>query len=151
MIHTLPRLPDTPYWTRFQGRFHGFPLWNMLDRFWPVLENSGGAWFIHDLESGVVPDQPASDAEFSAILGSAVEMYAPARSRSFSGVVFVDDVNTPGFVKLFDPWKMGASCGSSGARTMPRYVLTRMQPDPLPIIECDQHKPGLFARVAGRG
>ncbi|MDU8927757.1 hypothetical protein RXV86_10210 [Alisedimentitalea sp. MJ-SS2] len=147
----LPPLPDTPYWNAFQGKLHGFPMWQMLDRFWPVLEASGGEWFIHDLESDAVPDTTASAEELATLLKSVAEMYEPARSRSFCGVVFVDDLKAPGFVKLFDPWKMGASCGSSGERTLPRYVLSRIKPDSLPVANEEPEKPGLFTRIAGRG
>ena len=147
---TLPPLPDTPYWTAFQGKLHGFPMWPMLDRFWPVLSESGGAWYIHDFDSDTVPDHPASGDDVAALLADVLEMYAPARSRSFCGVVFVDDTTNPTFVKLFDPWKMGASCGSSGERTLPRFVLSRIKPEPLPVATEDPVKPGLFARMSGR-
>ena len=131
----LPALPDTPWWRAYQGRFAGFPTWPMSDRFWPVLAASGGAWFIFDLDSGVLPEAPATGGEFAALLAEAEAMYAPARERSFAGVVFADDAQAPGFVKLFDPWKMGASCGSSGERILPRWVLSRMRPDALPVVE----------------
>lgn len=148
---TLPSLPDTPFWRLYQGRFAGFPTWPMFDRFWPVLEASGGDWYILDLDSGELPEAPASATEFSALLAGVQAMYAPARARSFCGVVFADDAAAPTLVKLFDPWKMGASCGSSGERILPRYVLSRVRPDALPVVEAPvAPKKGLFARMAGR-
>lgn len=147
----LPDLPDTDFWRAFQGRFHGFPTWAMQDRFWPVLKQSGGDWYVFDLDRGSLPDSPASAAAFSALLTEAEEMFEPARSRSFAGVVFADDAENPGFVKLFDPWKMGASCGSSGERILPRWVLSRMKPDALPAeAEPVPAKKGLFAGFARR-
>ncbi|MDQ2089824.1 hypothetical protein [Marimonas arenosa] len=147
----LPALPDTPFWCAYQGRFAGFPTWPMFDRFWPVLAVSGGEWFILDLDSGTLPEAPASAEGFAALLAEAQAMYEPARSRSFAGVVFADDAANPSFVKLFDPWKMGASCGSSGERILPRWVLSRMRPDALPVTDAEPRTAaGFFARIAGR-
>ncbi|WP_137701144.1 hypothetical protein [Marimonas lutisalis] len=144
----LPPLPDTPYWRAYQGRFAGFPTWPMFDRFWPVLKESGGAWYILDLDSGTLPEAPASAEAFEALIAEAEAMYTPVRNRSFSGIVFADDASEPAFVKLFDPWKMGASCGSSGERIMPRWVLSRMKPDALPPgEEPDKPRRGLLSRL----
>lgn len=151
MSETLSPLPDTPYWRAFQGRFAGFPTWAMHDRFWPVLHDSGGDWFLFDPESGALPDVPLDAAGLNAFLAEAEEMLAPARDRSFAGVVFADDAQTPGFVKIFDPWKMGASCGSSGERILPRWALSRMAPDmPLPVAEPEPTRPGVLQRLGWR-
>ena len=132
---TLPSLPDTPFWRAYLGRFTGFPTWPMHDRFWPVLAASDGDWFVFDLESGVLPEAPADATAFAKVIAEAETMFAPARDRSFAGVVFADDAAVPGFVKIFDPWKMGASCGSSGELVLPRWVLSRSRPDALPMAE----------------
>jgi hypothetical protein len=143
----LPPLPDTPFWRAYQGPMAGMVNWARLDAFWPVLQASGGAWYVTDLESGALPDAPATSDEFAATLALAQAMYDPVRDRSWCGVVFADDPAAPSFVKLFDPWNMGASCGSSGVRVMPRWVLSRIAPDALPEVAAEPAPAqGLFAR-----
>ena len=151
MTEPLPPLPDTPYWRAYNGRFAGFPTWALHDGFWPTLAQSGGEWFAFEPESGTLPDRPLSTEEFAALLSEAEAMFTPARSRGFAGIVFADSPSAPGFVKLFDPWKMGASCGASGERILPRWVLSRMRPDALPPPPAPPAKPGFFARLTARG
>jgi hypothetical protein len=152
MSETLPPLPETPFWRAYQGRFAGFPTWAMHDRFWPVLTASTGDWFAFEPEGGSLPDAPLDAAGLAALLAEAEAMFAPARDRSFAGIVFADDVERPSFVKIFDPWKMGASCGSSGERILPRWVLSRMRPDSaLPVAAPEPAKPGLMQRLGWRG
>lgn len=149
----LPALPDTPFWRAYQGRFAGFPTWVMLDAFWPVLASAAaeGDWFVLDLDAATLPSGPAAPGEVASLLDRIQALYAPARSRGFCGVVFADDPVAPAFVKFFDPWKMGASCGSSGERIMPLFTLSRMAPDalPEPPQAHAESRPGLFARLLG--
>ena len=130
-ISELARLPDTDFWRAWQGSFHGLLHWQDFDALLHVLGQSGGEWYVWDLE-GAVPVAPIAPAEMATALEAVHEMNAPVRQRSFCGTVYVDDPAAPAFVKAFDPYQMGATCGSSGERIMPRFVFSRMRPDPLP-------------------
>ena len=142
----IEALPDTEFWRAYQGRFQGVLSWDAFDALWQVLEESGGDWFVWDLE-GDVPEAPGGLAQALAV---ARAMYDEVRDRSYCGTVYVDDPQAPAFVKAFDPYKMGATCGSSGERTMPRFVFSRLPPDPLPapVAEVSQ---GFWSRLRGRG
>ncbi len=137
-------LPDTPFWRAYQGRFQGLLTWEAFDALWQVMEESGGDWFVWDLE-GDVPEAPGGLAE---ALQAAREMYAEVRGRSYCGTVYVDDASAPSFVKAFDPYRMGATCGSSGERTMPRFVFSRIRPEALPEPE-PVPEPGFWRRLSG--
>lgn len=147
MRDTQGTLPDTAFWNAYQGKFGGVPTWQMFDRFWAVLEKTGGEWYVFDPE-GEAPDAPAED--FAAVLAEARACVEDVRKmRSFCGTVFADDMEAPTFVKVFDPWKMGGVCGGSGERIMPRWVFSRMVPDALPLLPDVPEKKGLMARLRG--
>ena len=141
----IQALPDTEFWRAYQGRFQGVLTWDAFDALWQKLAESGGEWFIFDLET----DAPERPGDLVQALGAARQMYADVRDRSYCGTVYVDDLAAPGLVKVFDPYKMGATCGSSGERTMPRYVFSRSRPDPLPA-PAPEPAPSFWSRLVGQ-
>jgi len=142
----IPPLPDTRYWRAYQGKFQGVLTWNAFDDLWQVLAASDGSWYVYDLD-GPAPQAPT---ELGPALHAARQMYDEVRNRSYCGTVYVDDPQAPRFVKVFDPYKMGATCGSSGERTMPRYVFSQIKPDALPAPE-PPAAPGFWKRFARQG
>ena len=146
----LPELPDTEFWRAWQGGFQGVLRWGDLDALLQVLAQSGGAWFVWDMEEGAPPDRPAPPATLAGALDAVREINAPVRARSYCGTVYVDDPAAPAFVKAFDPYKMGATCGSSGERTMPRFVFSRIRPEALVEPE-EEVRTGLWRRLRGAG
>lgn len=145
MRDTNGTLPDTDFWNAYQGKFAGIPSWTGFDRFWTVLEGMGGDWYVFDpLEDA--PDAPVTDV--ATVLAEARACVEDVRRmRSYCGTVFTDDLENPSFVKVFDPWKMGGVCGGSGARVLPRWVFSRIAPDPLPLLPVEPDKKGLLARL----
>lgn len=147
MRDTNGTLPDTAFWKAFNGKFHGIPTWEGFDRFWDLFAATGGEWYVFNPE-GDAPSAP--EPGLAAVLTEAHDCVTDVRGmRNFCGTVFADDLADPSFVKVFDPWKMGAACGSSGERVMPRWVFSRMAPDALPLLPEVPEKKGLFARVIG--
>ncbi|HGG04652.1 MAG TPA: hypothetical protein ENK28_04285 [Aliiroseovarius sp.] len=147
-VSDLPPMPDDAFWRAFQGDFQGILTWPDFDSLWAVLGATKGDWYVYDLTADV-PSSPVSGRDFDKALSEAGDLYSSVRNRSYCGAVYVDDPRTPTFVKVFDPYQMGATCGSSGSRTMPRFVFSRIIPTPLSEPVPDS-KPGLLARLSGR-
>lgn len=145
MRDTNGPLPDTAFWQTYQGKFAGVPTWAGFDRFWGAFAQTGGAWFVFD-PAGDAPTAPVAD--FAAALAEARACVEDVRKqRAYCGTIFADDLAAPGFVKVFDPWKMGGVCGGSGERVMPRWLFSRIAPDALPLLPGEPEKKGLFARL----
>ncbi len=90
------------------------------------------------------------EGDFAAVLAEARACVEQVRkARSYCGTVFADDLAAPGFVKVFDPWKMGGVCGGSGERVLPRWIFSRIAPDALPLVPDAPAKKGLVARIIG--
>ena len=146
MRDTNATLPDTPFWQCYGGRFAGIPTWPGFDAFWATLEASGGDWYVFD-PAGDAPAAPHGD--FAGALAEALACVEQVRSRSFCGAVFADDLANPGFVKVFDPYRMGGVCGGSNERVLPTWIFSRIAPDPFPLAPATPEKKGLFAWFAG--
>ena len=54
------------------------------------------------------------------------------RDRPSCGSIYVDALEAPTYIKIFDPLKMGTSCGGSHDPIMPRWIISHMVPDTLP-------------------
>lgn len=139
-------LPDTPFWRAYGGKFAGIPGWDKFDRFWARFEELGGDWYVFD-PTGDAPDAPETDP--AAARAEARACVEQMRNRGFCGSVFADDLDAPSFVKVFDPYKMGGVCGGSGDRVLPRWIFSRIAPDPLPLLPEPPARKGLFARLTG--
>lgn len=139
-------LPDTAFWRAYSGRFAGLLKWEDADALFARLAASGGDWFVFD-PAGDAPTAPVDD--LAAALAEARACLDQVRSRSYCGAVFVDDPAAPAFVKVFDPYQMGGACGGSAERVLPRWIFSRLAPDPLPLLPDPAEKKGLLARLIG--
>jgi len=138
-------LPDTQYWRTYQGPFSGILTWDGFDDLWARLNETQGAWYVFDPEKEA-PVKAETPEEFHATLEQAGLMLKGVRNRSYCGAVYVDDPQSPSFVKVFDPYHMGSACGGGGERVLPRWIFSRIAPDTLPPAPEPTRK-GLFARI----
>lgn len=146
MRDTNAELPDTLFWRAYGGKFAGVPTWPMFDAFWTRFEAAGGPWYVFDPTA----DAPAApETDVAQVLAEARRCVEQIRARGFCGAVFADDLEAPSFVKVFDPYRMGGVCGGSGERVIPRWIFSRIAPDPLPLLAEPPEKKGLFARLTG--
>ncbi len=139
--------PDTPYWRAFRGKFSGILDWDAFDAFWERLAAAPEGWFVFDPQ-GAPPTAVASAETFAEFLAQARPLLEARRRSGLCGVIYADDLNAPGFVKMFDPVNMGSSCSIGGAPVLPKWALSRVAPDALPVPE--PARPGLLGRVLGR-
>ncbi len=142
-----PSMPDTPFWNAYQGQFFGLLNWPEVDAFWNHMSETSGNWFVFDPEQPA-PDTAANSAELAETLASAQTLINSRRDMSHCGAVYVDDLEDPTFIKVFDHAAMGSSCNISGIPILPRWIFSRIGPDDMPP---EPIKPSLFKRITGRG
>lgn len=124
-------LPDTPFWRLYQGRASGLLHWPEVDAFWATLSQTPSGWYVYDLETPP-PENPHSPADFSTALKAAQSLVNARRDRSHSGAIYIDNRETPAFIKVFDPSNMGTSCGGAHDMIFPRYIFSKAKPEPRP-------------------
>ncbi len=143
-----PPLPDTPFWNAYQGRFFGVLNWSDVDTFWVRMSDTTGDWFIFDPKQPA-PDRAASDVELTEVLTKAQTLINSRRDMSHCGAIYVDSLENPSFIKVFDPSAMGSSCNISGIPILPRWIFSRIKPDDMPPPP-EPIKPSLIKRLTGR-
>lgn len=141
-------LPDTAFWRVFDGPMKGVLDWARYDTFMARLGASEGEWFVFDLEHDA-PNVPLSDADFAAALAEADALIRAVKNRPWLGAIYADDLDTPSFVKVFDPALLGGSCSMPGSKMMPRWIISRAKPDPLQPQPLQETAPnGVLSRLA---
>jgi len=130
----LSDLPGTKYWQAFQGSFCGLLQWDDMSMLWENLKTSSEGWYVFDTLRAP-PLNPVTSSDLAEILDE-IEKFTHKRHRyDYCGFMYVDDRQSPTFIKIFDPRKMGSSCGCSGELILPRWILSRIRPDALPEPE----------------
>lgn len=116
---------------RMWGRFSGVLHWPQLEALWGrVRAAAASGWYIYDLEVPP-PVKPVSTEELSEFLRRVDKHLRREHEHDYCGIVYADDLNEPTLIKIYDPGNLGAVCGPSGQRVLPRWVMSRMQPTAL--------------------
>lgn len=123
---TKPNTLMTHFLSVYTGRTHGVLRWEQLDALWQiVLENDD--WFAYEI-GAPLPSQPLDSAALAAFIEEANAFLRAEHEEKYCGVVYTDSFEQPSLLKIYHPKKMGASCGSSGSITLPRWTLSTSKP-----------------------
>jgi len=118
--------PD--FLAQFQGGFAGVLHWHQLDALWERLRaGTDSVWYVYAVGE-VPPERAATAAELDRFITEVDHLLHTEHHHDYCGVVYVDQTDAPGMVKIFDPNHLGSSCGSSGLRVLPGWVLSRAAP-----------------------
>lgn len=112
---------------RMNGSFRGMLQWTDLDALWARVRANPEGWYVSLV--GVEPVQQAmSPATLDTFIAEVDSLLRREHDYSYCGIVYADDPEQPSFIKIYDPHNLGSSCGSSGVRIPPRWVLSRVPP-----------------------
>ncbi|MFO8004875.1 hypothetical protein [Thioalkalivibrio sp.] len=108
--------------------FTGILHWHQLDALWERLRgDADGVWYVYAVGE-TPPDQPASASQLDLFITEVDKLLRAEHDHDYCGVVYVNRMDEPDLVKIFDPNHLGSSCGSSGIRILPGWVLSRKPP-----------------------
>ncbi len=113
---------------RLDGRFEGILRWQQLDEFWPRLKQSDQPWYFYQIGSPL-PQQPLSTKELAESIDELDALLHKEHDYDYCGIVYVDDIDHPTLVKVYDPNNLGSSCGCSGERIPPRWIISQQKPE----------------------
>ena len=117
-----------PFREAFRGRFESVLRWEQLDVFWGVLRKDvAGDWYVYAVGEPP-PQQPASAEQMQTFLLEIEQLLRKEHDEDYCGVVFTDSMEAPQFVKIFDPNKLGVSCGFSENPPLPGWILSKLPP-----------------------
>lgn len=124
-------LPDqnTDFDALFDGTLYSLLSWEQLEDFWLRVDTSAG-WYLY----AVGEARPIASADAAQVASFIREIGALLRkdhNEDYCGIVYADDLETPQLIKIFDPNHLGTSCGSSGHKVLPGWVMSRVPPSNL--------------------
>ncbi len=120
------RQPD--FYTAFKGTFSGVLRWEQLDSLWQrVRAEADEGWYLYAV--GEPPPAVTVDAELlSQFIDEIDTLLRREHEEDYCGIVYADDLQSPTFVKIFDPNNLGVSCGYSDNPPLPGWILSRLRP-----------------------
>ena len=112
----------------FRGSFTSALRWHHLDALWQrINERAGDGWYIYAVGEEP-PQQPADAEQVATFVGEIDQLLREDHEEDYCGIVYADDLQEPGFVKIYDPHNLGVSCGYSDNPPLPGWLLTKVQP-----------------------
>ena len=119
---------DDSYLSAFRGGFTSTMRWHDLDAFWDVLKSQADdRWYIYAVGE-TPPDFTVDKQQLLNFIDNINELLHKDHDEDYCGIVYVDDKETPSFIKIFDPNNLGVSCGFSDNPPLPGWILSRIQP-----------------------
>ncbi len=125
---------------RLSGRFFGVLAWRQLDDLWARLRARPEGWYVTMSGQAIAAEAvaPLAAAELDRFIGEVDVLLRKEHREDYCGIVYVDNLDQPAFIKIYDPNNLGSSCGGAGG-IPPRWVLSRIPPD---AVEDDAPVPG---------
>ncbi len=123
-----------------KGRFEGILRWPDLDALWIQVKASPAPWYIYEVGMQV-PDSQTSADDLAGEIDRIDKILRDNHDEDYCGIVYVDNPEAPSLIKVFGPKNLGASCGSSGSKTWPRWILSHMPPGEVGVRLDDEGKP----------
>lgn len=109
---------------RFEGGSTGILHWSALDALFDRLRAEPDAsWYVYAVGE-TPPVAPVDPAQLDYFLTEIDRLLRAEHDHDYCGVVYVDSPERPRLIKIFDPNNLGSSCGSSGLRVLPGWVLS---------------------------
>ena len=123
---------DKTYLEVYNGQLFGIRKWEGLDALWEIVCGMADQdWYIYAI--GEAPPGEAVSAEkLMQFIVQIDELLRREHDEDYCGIVYVDDKDEPGLIKIYDPNNLGMVCGSSDAPPLPGWTLSRYVPVDLP-------------------
>ncbi|MDZ7662694.1 hypothetical protein [Thiohalophilus sp.] len=115
------------YLQAFRGSFTSMLRWPQLDQLWQTLRNQEKAWYIYAVGE-VPPEQPVDTRQLDTFINEIDKLLRTEHDEDYCGIVYVDQPDDPGFIKIYDPNNLGVSCGFSNNPPLPGWVLSLIKP-----------------------
>lgn len=143
---------DSPYLNALHGRFTSALRWDDFERLWQTLQqHNGQGWYVYHIGSPP-PISPSSPEAFSHVLDELAKLLREEHQEDYCGIVYADDMQAPGFVKIYDPNNLGSVCGPGlGPPPLPGWTFSLHPPVDLPSLAVPANRRRWWQRLLGRG
>ncbi|NOR40595.1 MAG: hypothetical protein GQ537_05250 [Gammaproteobacteria bacterium] len=117
------------------GSLTGILSWNELDHMWQrVCQDSNSGWYLY--KSGKQPpDTVITEDELKVCIASLNEYLRESHTKEYCGIVYVDSVDEPTLIKIFDPESLASICNIYGKTPLHGWVISKLKPVNLKVLE----------------
>lgn len=116
------------YLSAFRGKFTSVMRWPQLDEFWQTLKQQvDDSWHIYAV-GDTPPEAPVSKEHLLNFIDEIDVLLHKDHDEDYCGIVYIDDKETPSYIKIFDPNNLGVSCGFSEKPPLPGWILSKVKP-----------------------
>ena len=116
------------YVEAYRGNFTSMMRWPDLDRFWDTLRTQADdSWYVYAIGEEA-PKTPATKDDLLKFIDEVDALLRQEHEEDYCGIVYADDKEAPGFIKIFDPNNLGVSCGFSEKPPLPGWIISRLPP-----------------------
>ncbi len=121
----MPELNKHIFIDKFHSRYQGIMHWDNFEDFWAKLKKNSQNWFYYDTKLQH-PDKIT--ANIANKLEEIYNIIKDLHKERYCGLIYVDCLDSPEFVKIFHPQDLGKSCGSSENPPLPRWLISKIAP-----------------------
>lgn len=118
----------SPFSQQLNGNFSGILQWQQLDALWLQVRAKPEGWYASQIGE-VAPESPLDAEALSRFIAEVNTLLHHEHKHDYCGIVYVDNREQPGFIKIYDPHHLGSFCSHGGAAILPRWVLSRLKPE----------------------
>lgn len=127
--------PEPAYLRAFRGSFTAALRWHQLDALWErVRAGAGDGWYLYAVGEEP-PGEPADATRVETFVTDLDQLLREEHQEEYCGIVYADDLQTPGFIKIYDPNNLGVVCGYSDNPPLPGWIMSRISPVDLPATQ----------------
>ena len=117
----------------YDGLLYSVMRWDQLTVFWQKIEADAG-WYLYAVGQDI-PDAPSAGEKVQQFTRELDELLRRDHHEDYCAIVYADNLESPNFIKIYDPNHLGSSCGSSATKSsvLPGWLMSRTPPRQLEI------------------
>ena len=120
--------PPDSFHIAFRGNFSSILSWAQLESFWKkVRARAGAGWYVYAIGEAL-PGQALNATQVLAFVAAIDALLHQDHYEDYCGIVYTDSVTEPTFIKIFDPFHLGSSCGTSKNPPVPGWIMSMIAP-----------------------
>jgi hypothetical protein len=123
------------YLQAYRGSFTSALRWHHLDALWEKLrQQAGDDWYIYAVGEPP-PDRCAHRDQLLRFIEEIDVLLRKEHEEDYCGIVYADNLDEPGFIKIYDPHNLGVVCGYSDNPPPPGWILSKLPPCDLSALQ----------------
>lgn len=118
----------TAFEQQYNGLLYSVMHWDQLTRFWEKIDADAG-WYLYAVGQEV-PVVPASAEKVRQFIEEIDALLRSEHHEDYCAIVYADNLESPSFIKIYDPNHLGSSCGSSAVKSsvLPGWIMCQVPP-----------------------